>query len=171
MRGTKQWNEAAYNWQQKIFDATKPLRKLYYGELNRGKYLQFDETPIEIQKQDKEAILAEYWDDSRYRKKKDDDGEDEENAESKARKNCYMWVVLGGEHKVRTYNFRWTRSGKNVLSFLENFEGSVIQSDGYSGYDSAVSWWNENHPEHKIQLCNCNVHSRRPWAESAKATK
>ena len=159
------------NWQQKIFDATGPLRKLYYGELNRGKYLQFDETPIEIQKQDKEAILAEYWDDSRYRKKKDDDGEDEENAESKARKNCYMWVVLGGEHKVRTYNFRWTRSGKNVLSFLENFEGSVIQSDGYSGYDSAVSYWNENHPEHKIQLCNCNVHSRRPWAESAKATK
>ena len=49
------------NWQQKIFDATEPLRKLYYGELNRGKYLQFDETPIEIQKQDKEAILAEYW--------------------------------------------------------------------------------------------------------------
>ena len=69
---------------------------MYYRELNRGKYLQFDETPIKIQKQDKEAILAEYWDDSRYRKKKDDDGEDEENAESKARKNCYMWVVLGG---------------------------------------------------------------------------
>ena len=54
LRGTKQWNEAAYNWQQKIFDATKPLRKLYYGELNRGKYLQFDETSIEIQKQDKD---------------------------------------------------------------------------------------------------------------------
>ena len=80
-------------------------------------------------------------------------------------------MVLGGEHKVRTYNFRWTRSGRNVLSFLENFEGNVIQSDGYSGYDSAVSWWNENHPDHKIQLCNCNVHSRRPWAESAKTTK
>lgn len=58
-----------------------------------------------------------------------------------------------------------------MLSFLENFEGNVIQSDGYSGYDSAVSWWNENHPDHKIQLCNCNVHSRRPWTESAKATK
>ena len=58
------------NWQQKIFDATEPLRKLYYGELNRGKYLQFDETSIEIQKQDKEAVLAEYWDDSRYRKER-----------------------------------------------------------------------------------------------------
>ena len=80
-------------------------------------------------------------------------------------------MVLGGEHKVRTYNFRWTRSGRNVLSFLENFEGNVIQSGGYLGYDSAVSYWNENHPEHKIQLCNCNVHSRRTWAESAKATK
>ena len=58
-----------------------------------------------------------------------------------------------------------------MLSFLENFEGNVIQSGGYLGYDSAVSYWNENHPEHKIQLCNCNVHSRRPWTESAKATK
>jgi len=159
------------NWQQKIFEATEPLRNLFYAELNKGKYLIFDESPIEIQQQDKEAILAEYWDDSKYRKKKSDDGEDEEEAESKARKNCYMWVVLGGEHKVRTYNFRWTRSGKNVLSFLENFEGNVIQSDGYSGYDSAVSGWNEKHPEHKIELCNCNVHSRRPWAESVKATK
>ena len=45
--------EDTCNWQQKIFDATGPLRKLYYRELNRGKYLQFDETPIEIQKQDK----------------------------------------------------------------------------------------------------------------------
>ncbi len=86
---------------------TEPLRTLYYRELNRGKYLQFNETPIEIQKQNKKAIVAEYWDDSRYRKKKDDDGE------SEAKKNCYMWVVIGGEHKIRTYNFRWTRSGKN----------------------------------------------------------
>ena len=86
---------------------TEPLRNLYYRELNRGKYFQFNETPIEIQKQNKKAILAEYWDDSRYRKKKDDDGESED------RKNCYMWVVIGGEHKIRTYNFRWTRSGKN----------------------------------------------------------
>jgi len=149
------------NWQQKIYDATEPLRNLFYEELKKGKYLQFDETPIEIQKQEKEKILAEYWDDSRYRRKKYDDGEDEDEADSKSRKNCYIWVVLGGQHKVRTYNFRWTRSGKNVLSFLDGFEGNVIQSDGYSGYDSAVSYWNENHPEHKIELANCNVHYPR----------
>ena len=53
---------------------TEPLRTLYYRELNRRKYLQFNETPIEIQNQNKKAIVAEYWDDSRYRKKKDDDG-------------------------------------------------------------------------------------------------
>ena len=103
--------------------------------------------------------------------KKENDEEDGEETKNKARKNCYMWVVLGGEHKVRTYNFRWTRSGKNVLSFLAGFNGSVIQSDGYTGYDSAVSYWNSEHPEHQIELCNCNVHSRRPFAEAVKATK
>lgn len=159
------------NWQQKIYKQTEKLRLLFERELKNGKYLQFDETPIEIQKKNDEEIRAEYWDDSRYRKKKEADGEDEEIAESQARKNCYMWVVLGGEHPVRTYNFRWTRSGKNVLSFLEGFKGNVIQSDGYSGYDSAISYWNENNPEHKIELSNCNVHSRRKFTDSLKATK
>ena len=46
-----------------------------------------------------------------------------------------MWVVRGVEemHPVHLYNFKWTRSGKNVLEFLDGFEGCVLQSDGYSG--------------------------------------
>lgn len=47
----------------------------------------------------------------------------------------------------------------------------MIQSDGYSGYDAAVNFWNENHPEHKIALCNSNIHARRKFADSLKATK
>ncbi len=63
-----------------------------------------------------------------------------------------LWVVRGGEetHPVHLYNFKWTRSGKNVLEFLDGFEGCVLQSDGYSGYDSAVDFWNENHPRQKL---------------------
>lgn len=82
-----------------------------------------------------------------------------------------MWVVLGGtkEHPVFSYNFRWTRSGKNVLDFLEGYKGNVIQSDGYSGYNAAINYWNLSHPDHKIELLNCWVHARRGFADAVKA--
>lgn len=151
------------NWQQKVFDRLRPLKELLDRELKKGKFLMFDETPLEVLKYSEEEARKEYWEDKSYRKKKTEDGKQSQ---------CYMWLIRGGtEHPVHSYNFRWTRSGRNVISFLEGFEGNVIQSDGYSGYDSAVDFWNENHPEHKITLCNCNIHARRKFAESVKATK
>lgn len=35
---------------------------------------------------------------------------------------------------------RKNRNAKKVLEFLDGFEGCVLQSDGYSGYDSAVDF-------------------------------
>ena len=151
------------NWQQKVFEALKPLQKLLDKELKKGRFLQFDETPLKVLKYDKTAAEKEYWDDRQCRKKEAEDGDDTK---------CYMWLVRGGgEHPVHSYNFRWTRCGKNVLPFLEGFAGNVIQSDGFSGYDTAVEYWNKEHPEHKIELCNCNIHARRKFADSVKATK
>ena len=151
------------NWQQKVFERLKPLKKLLEQELKKGKFLMFDETPLEVLKYSEAEARKEYWEDKSYRRKETEDGKES---------RCYMWLVRGGEeHPVHSYNFRWTRSGKNVISFLEGFSGSVIQSDGYSGYDAAVDFWNETHPEHKIELCNCNIHARRKFAESVKATK
>ena len=46
-----------------------------------------------------------------------------------------------------------------------------MQSDGYNGYDVAVTFWNERNPQHKITLCNCNVDARRYYADAVKATK
>lgn len=151
------------NWQQKVFDRLKPLKELMDRELKKGKFLMFDETPLEVLKYSETEARKEYWEDKSCRRKETEDGKQSQ---------CYMWLVRGGlEHPVHSYNFRWTRSGRNVISFLEGFSGSVIQSDGYSGYDAAVDFWNENHPEHKITLCNCNIHARRKFAESVKATK
>lgn len=53
---------------------------------------------------------------------------------------------------------------------MEDFTGGVIQSDGYAGYDSAIDFWNENHPEHQITHSNCNVHARRYFSDAVKAT-
>ena len=38
------------SWQQKVFEALKPLRKLLDRELKKGKLLQFDETPLKVLK-------------------------------------------------------------------------------------------------------------------------
>lgn len=83
-----------------------------------------------------------------------------------------MWVVRGGEemHPVHLYNFKWTRSGKNVLEYLKNFANSVFQLDEYSSYDSTVDFWNKNQPEHKITHSKCNIHLRRYFTDAVKAT-
>ena len=109
-----------------------------------------DETPLEVMKVNEQEVREEYRDEDRHRKK--------ETEKTETQKKCCMWVVRGGEemHPVHLYNFKWTRSGKNVLEFLDGFEGCVLQSDGYSGYDSAVDFWNENHPEHKLTHSNCH---------------
>ena len=115
-----------------------------------------DETPLEVLKVNEDEVRTEYCDEDKHRKK------DSENEKVTSQKKCYMWVVRGGDelHPVHLYNFKWTRSGKNVLEFLENFSGNVLQSDGYAGYDSAIDFWNKNHPEHQIIHSNCNVHAR-----------
>lgn len=112
------------NWQQKIYKQTEKLRLLFERELKNGKYLQFDETPIEIQKKNDEEILTEYWDDSKYRKKKEADGEDEEIAESQERKNCYMWVVLGGSGEG-------ARSSCQILTMIETAKIHNISPEDY----------------------------------------
>ncbi len=154
------------SWQQKVYKALLPLENQCRQELKKGKYLQMDETPLEVMKVNEDEVRSEYWDEERHRKK------ESEKEKPETQKKCYMWVVRGGEegHPVHLYNFKWTRSGKNVLEFLEGFTGCVLQSDGYSGYDSAVDFWNENHPEHKITHSNCNIHARRYFADAVKAT-
>ena len=154
------------SWQQKVYKALLPLENQFRQELKKGKFLQMDETPLEVMKVNEEEVRAEYWDEDRHRKK------ETEKEKNETQKKCYMWVVRGGEdmHPVHLYNFKWTRSGKNVLEFLDGFEGCVLQSDGYSGYDSAVDFWNENHPEHMLTHSNCNIHARRYFADAVKAT-
>ena len=138
------------NWQQKVYKALLPLENQFRQELKKGKFLQMDETPLEVMRVNEQEVREEYRDEDRHRKK--------ETEKTETQKKCCMRVVRGGEemHPVHLYNFKWTRSGKNVLEFLDGFEGCVLQSDGHSGYDSAVDSWNENHPEHKLTHSNCH---------------
>lgn len=143
------------NWQEKIHEILKPLEDLLVKESKKGRLLGLDETTVEILRQSREEIIEEKgcteeeYLAEKARKKRTIKGKGIYKSE---REKCYMWIVLGGtdKHPVHLFNFRWTRSGENVLPFLEGFEGNAIQSDGFSGYDSAINTFNASHPDHQI---------------------
>ena len=49
------------NWQQKVFDRLKPLKELLDRELKKGRFLMFDETPLEVLKYSEAEARKEYW--------------------------------------------------------------------------------------------------------------
>ena len=61
--------EESYNWQQKVYKALLPLENQFRQELKKGKFLQMDETPIEVMKVNEQEVREEYRDEDRHRKK------------------------------------------------------------------------------------------------------
>ena len=73
-----------------------------------------------------------------------------------------MGLGESNNHLIKTFNFRYTRSGHNLMGFLDNAPNLfAIQSDSYAGYDRAIREHNNKDPSHHIELCNCLVHARR----------
>ena len=82
------------NWQQKVYKALLPLENQFKNELKKGKFLQMDETPLEVLKVNEDEVRSEYWDEDKHRKK------DSENEKVTSQKKYYMWVVRGGDRKI-----------------------------------------------------------------------
>ena len=61
--------EESYNWQQKVYKALLPLENQFMQELKKGKFLQMDETPLEVMKVNEQEVREEYRDEDRHRKK------------------------------------------------------------------------------------------------------
>jgi len=157
------------SWQIKVHSKLKPLENRLMYHLKRGPCLLMDETPLKVLNKDYDQAEREKWKED----KKSSASDNKSINSSMSRTNSYMWVAIGGntEHPVHMYNFRWTRSGKNAFDFIEDMEGDVLQTDGFSGYVTAVSKYNKEHPESKIVHASCNVHCRRYFADAVKATK
>ena len=56
-------------WQQKVYKALLPLENQFRQELKKGKFLQMDETPLEVMRVNGQEARAEYWAEDRHRKK------------------------------------------------------------------------------------------------------
>jgi transposase/uncharacterized coiled-coil protein SlyX len=96
------------SWVIRMGDLAAPLVKHFLDEIRRGGYVQADETPFQVLK------------------------EDGKRATSKS----YLWALRGGdlERPLLYYEYAPTRSGKVAHALLEGFEG-FLHTDGYWGYD------------------------------------
>ena len=97
------------SWVIRMGDLVTPLLDYALGEIRNGDYVQADETPFQVLK------------------------EDGKRATSKS----YLWALRGGtepEHPLLYYEYAPTRSGEVAQRLLEGFEG-FLHTDGYWGYD------------------------------------
>jgi len=160
------------NWLIQCWKVLKPLEELLKKHVAKGPLLQMDETELDVLRQSPEEIRAEYRDDKKalkYMKK----AAKRKSVFKSEKEDCYEWVFLGGtkEHPVHLYQFFWTRCGENIEEILNLFEGSVIMTDAYPGYDSVIKKYNGIHLEHQISHCGCLIHAKREFNEAVTATK
>lgn len=97
------------NWIIRLEDVFRPLMNLLREEQNSYRYLQADETRIQVLKEDGKTTQAQKW----------------------------MWVTRGGPPDRPSVLFAYdpSRSGEVAERLLDGFTG-ILQADGYSGYSA-----------------------------------
>lgn len=95
------------NWIIRLEDVVRPLLNLIREEQNSYRYLQADETRIQVLKEDGKTAQSQKW----------------------------MWVTRGGPPDRPSVLFAYdpSRSGEVAARLLDGFTGT-LQVDGYSGY-------------------------------------
>lgn len=125
------------NWAIKIYNDYTAYFELMFDELLGCPVIGVDETTVQVMNEE-------------------------------GRKNTdksYMWVFRGGGTGRPTiiFDYHPTRSARAVLGFLNDY-GGIIQSDGFSSYDAALSSW-------KCVHAGCMAHVRRKFFDAAKHGK
>ena len=126
------------NWSLLASKKCKPLIDLIVDEIRSGPIIRMDETSLQVLK------------------------EPGRKAESKS----YMWVSMGYTADGRPlllYQYHHTRSGNVPDSFLKDYSG-YLQTDGYAGYNKAVS-------NNDIIHVGCLAHARRYFENAYKLNK
>ncbi|RLQ20128.1 IS66 family transposase, partial [Seongchinamella sediminis] len=95
------------NWIIRLEDVFRPLMNLLREEQNSYRYLQADETRIQVLKEDGKTAQAQKW----------------------------MWVTRGGPPDRPSVLFAYdpSRAGEVAERLFDGFTG-ILQADGYSGY-------------------------------------
>lgn len=122
-------------WMCKAGTLLQPLINLLEDEALSQPHLHMDETTVQVLK------------------------EPDKSAESQS----YMWVRVAGKRQrpVVLFDYDPTRSREVPKRLLAGFAG-VLQTDGYAGYEAAVS-------EYGLSSAGCWAHARRRFDEVFKA--
>ena len=138
------------NWQEAIYKKCRPLEALIVEHIKSGNVLHLDETTVQV---------LEY------------EGGGKELVNGKPRSKSYMWLASGGpkERPAVVFRYNKTRSGLNALEFINGFSG-YLMTDGYEGYETALSEHDKFFPKDKINHCSCLAHARRKFSDASKVS-
>jgi transposase len=106
--GVKVSRTSMCKWAMQAASACQPLLNLLQDEVLSGKFINIDETTLQV--------LQEPG--------------------RKATTKSYMWIFRRGDpdRQVLIYQYHPTRSGDVARAFLRGFQG-YVQTDGFAGYD------------------------------------
>lgn len=126
------------NWTIEAYEKMSGFMKIFKEQLKKGNFIRMDETTVQVLH------------------------EENRRPENKS----YMWVSIGYPERGRPlvlYQYHPTRSKTVPYDFLEGFTG-YLQTDGYDGYNYAVS-------RAGIVHVGCFAHSRRYFFDASKLNK
>ncbi|MDT8328924.1 MAG: IS66 family transposase [Roseovarius sp.] len=123
------------NWMIQAGQLIQPLINLLRERLLGYDILQMDETPVQVLKEPGKTAQAK----------------------------SYLWLQRGGppDQPVILYDYDPSRSQAVPKRLLEGFAGT-LQTDGYAGYDAAITL-------HGLRHIGCWAHARRKFDEALKA--
>ena len=95
------------SWMVRVSELVQPLLNLMAEEILSGDFLQMDETPFQVLKEEGKPATS----------------------------LSYLWVRRGGppNHPLLLYEYADSRRGQVAKDLLEGFQG-ILQTDGYEGY-------------------------------------
>jgi transposase len=128
------------HWIIRLEEVFKPLINLMREVQNGSRYLQADETRIQVLKEDGKSAQSDKW----------------------------MWVIRGGPPDQPSVLFEYdpSRAGRVPVRLLEGFTG-ILQADGYSGYAQVCR--DSRSGGAGIIRIGCWDHARRKFVEAVKA--
>jgi transposase len=95
------------SWMVRVSELVQPLLNLMAEEILSGDFLQMDETPFQVLKEEGKPATS----------------------------LSYLWVRRGGppDHPLLLFEYADSRRGQVAKDLLEGFQG-ILQTDGYEGY-------------------------------------
>ena len=102
--------QAMGQWVSHCTELFTPIHAALKAEALRGRYIQMDETSVDLLDPDRGGGVKQGW----------------------------LWVVLAPEQAIVVFDFNKSRSHAPPKAILEDFHG-VLQTDGYSAYGTALA--------------------------------